>query len=190
MNNQPTDIPPHNLLDSLLTHVMGVFGSKTINYGDTQPATTTPKSAPVATSTPQLSISQQNYNPGNLVYAGQAGAVKGDAKPGGGFWAKFPDENTGYQALSNDNLAKLKRSPDMTVAQLLDLRSPPSENSSSTLHYNVMDALKDLKDSGKISTLMANKLLVKDVPMDRLSQAIAKAEGYKSASSTPPIASK
>ena len=29
---------------------------------------------------------------------------------------------------------------------------------------------------------MANKLLVKDVPMDRLSQAIAQAEGYKSSS--------
>ena len=125
-------------------------------------------------------IAQQNFNPGNLLFAGQSGAVRGAPKPGGGFWAKFPNEAAGYTALQNDIQAKVGRNPKMTVAQLLDLRSPPSENNTSALHYNVMDSLKDLRDSGKIHTLMANQLPVNSVPIDRLAQAIAQAEGYKS----------
>ena len=129
---------------------------------------------------PATPVSHGNFNPGNLMFAGQPGAVQGPAKPKGGYWASFPDEATGYKALQADTQAKVNRNQNLTVAQLLDMRSPPSENNTSALHYNVMDELKDLKDSGKISTLMANKLLVRNVPADRLAQAIAKAEGYKS----------
>ncbi|MES2216670.1 MAG: hypothetical protein V4481_05255 [Patescibacteria group bacterium] len=146
---------------------------------------------PVATSSNQTSTSQQtgnvaqrHNNPGNLVYAGQQGAIQGEPKAGGGFWAKFPDVQSGMAAFQNDNSAKLKRNPSMTLAQLIDMRSPPTENSTSSLHYNVVDALKDLKDKGVISTLMANKLMVSNIPPDRLAQALAQAEGFY-ATNTP-----
>lgn len=171
INNQ---IPDH---ETIMQRIEDMFGSR-IDYGKelgTQDQTST-ISSPKSVSS--QGISQQNFNPGNLIYAGQYGAVKGDPKGDGTYWAKFPNEQAGFQGLQNDIQAKLDKNPKMTVAQLLDLRSPPSENNTSSLHYNVMDDLADLNKSGKISTLMANQLPVSEVPMDRLSQAIAKAEGY------------
>ena len=136
-------LPSHNFLDTIL----GMFGSAKSTYIAPSQTPTKPAAPPAPVS--QGNISEQNYNPGNLIFAGQPGAVKGAPKGDGTFWAKFADEKTGYQALVNDIQAKVNRQPNMTVAQLLDMRSPPSENSTSTLHYNVMDFSKTSKTVAK-----------------------------------------
>jgi hypothetical protein len=157
------------------------FIPQRITY-QSDPATTTPQ---VASTNPVGNVAQRHNNPSNLMYAGQPNATQGEPKSGGGYWARFQNENDGYQAGINDTKIKLKNNPNMTVAQWLDKLSPPSENNVSNVHYNVMDELKDLKDSGKIPTLMANKLLVSQVPLDRLVRAKAKAEGFYASTTTP-----
>ena len=122
-------------------------------------------------------IAQRHNNPGNLVYVGQEGAEKGEEKSPGVYWAKFKDIDSGLKAMSRDNEIKLKRNPDMTLGELINVRSPGDENNSKTLTYNVIDELWDLKKDGTIPSL-SSRTKIKDLPMTRVSQALAKAEGF------------
>lgn len=123
-------------------------------------------------------IAQKHFNPGNLIYMEQPGAVQGEQKDKNIYWAKFPDEAAGFLAFQKDIEVKAKRNPKMSVKDLILKRSPVSENDYKTLAYNVMDDLKDLKDKGQIPSLLAGQLSVSQVPIDRLMQALAKAEGF------------
>ena len=48
------------------------------------------------------SISARHNNPGNLIYVGQEGATKGEARADGTHWAKFETPKAGYEALKKD----------------------------------------------------------------------------------------
>jgi hypothetical protein len=69
---------------------------------------------------PNGSLAYQNNNPGNLRYAGQAGAV-----PGAGGFAAFPSYDAGYQALLNQ--INLNASSGMTIAQFTAQYAPASD---------------------------------------------------------------
>ena len=58
-------------------------------------------------------------NPGALKFANQPGATLG---PNG--FAIFATPEAGRQALLNDNAAKIKANPDMTISQLINKRTP------------------------------------------------------------------
>lgn len=128
----------------------------------------------------QGNIAQRHLNPGNLIFMEQEGAERGELKEGEKdiYWARFKDEGAGFKAMQKDIEIKLKRTPDMTVRDLILERSPENENSYKTLAYNVADDLKDLKDKGDIPVLLMNQLAASQVPIDRLAQALVKAEGY------------
>jgi len=67
-------------------------------------------------------VSDRHNNPGNIKYGKFAkahGAVKGEAAPDGGFWAKFPDRNTGTSAMK-DLLTTGKSYKDATVSQAIN----------------------------------------------------------------------
>jgi hypothetical protein len=87
------------------------------------------------------SVAYRNNNPGNLVYAGQAGA-----SPGVGGFAAFDSYADGYQALQNQITLDATRGTDVngnptgTVAQLLTSWAPPSENDTATYIANVSAA--------------------------------------------------
>lgn len=66
------------------------------------------------------SIAYTNNNPGNLMYAGQAGAIGKDAN---GF-AVFPDYATGFQALLNQ--ISLDANRGMTISQFTASYAPAS----------------------------------------------------------------
>lgn len=72
------------------------------------------------------SLAQRQNNPGNLKYAGQPGAVRGDK----GF-AKFPTPQAGFQALQNQILLDAKRGH--TLETFIYKYAPPKENN--TLRY-------------------------------------------------------
>jgi hypothetical protein len=61
------------------------------------------------------SVANRNNNPGNLKYAGQAGATGQDAQ---GF-AIFPDANTGWQALYNQLNAYVQEFPGYSLLQMM-----------------------------------------------------------------------
>lgn len=77
----------------------------------------------------QGTLAQRNNNPGNLRFAGQTGATKGD----GGF-AKFDSYESGYQALLNDIKAKqtgktrTKLNPNSTLLDLMNVYSPAADS--------------------------------------------------------------
>lgn len=117
-------------------------------------------------------------NPGNLVFMGQEGATKGAKRPDGTYWASFSTPEAGFKAMGNDINIKLKKSPNMTLRDLVTTRSPASDgNNIHNILYNISDELFDIK--GKDGKIINGKSKVKDIPLDRLTRAIAKSEGYK-----------
>jgi hypothetical protein len=110
---------------------------------------------------------QRNNNPGNLVFVGQEGAVEGDLKSDGVYWAKFPDQESGFQALINDTNAKIASNQGITLKQFIEKRSPRSENDLEKLVKNIATAL-GVKDTAKVV----------DIPEQSLARTIAQFEGF------------
>lgn len=113
---------------------------------------------------PQTSrIAYVHNNPGNLSYAGQEGAEKGEPKKGGGWWAKFDTPQEGWNALQK----QIVRDADSgkTLAQFINKYAPPSEND--TDHYldNIVQWLG-----------VTEETKLDDIPVDKLARAMAKQE--------------
>jgi len=107
----------------------------------------------------QGSLAQRNNNPGNLRFAGQKGATKGD----GGF-AKFPSYDLGYAALVNDIKAKqsgktkTKLGPNSNLLDLMNVYSPAADsNDPQRLATTLAQGLGVGVDT-KIGDLDTNKL--------------------------------
>jgi hypothetical protein len=99
------------------------------------------------------SLAYTNNNPGNLIYAGQSGAV-----PGSGGFAKFPDYTTGYQALLNQ--IQLYASRGMTIQDMMNVYAPAGQGSNDPTVYamaiaNAVGASPStpLTDLGSLSTV-------------------------------------
>lgn len=77
------------------------------------------------------SIASRNNNPGNLMYASQPSAIKGEAR-GKGYWAKFETPEAGFAALMRQ--VDLDKSPerDHTIQSFLEKYAPPTENNTSS----------------------------------------------------------
>lgn len=108
-------------------------------------------------------IAYEHNNPGNLMFVGQVGATQGEAKSGGGFWAKFETPEAGYSALKQQ--IELDKSRGLTLGQFIGKYAPPSENQ--TLQY--------ISDIGQMTGFGENAELT-EVPTDLLAQAIAQKE--------------
>lgn len=82
------------------------------------------------------SLAYKNNNPGNLIYAGQAGA-----SPGAGGFASFSSYDAGYQAMVNQISLDASRgtdasgNPTTTVSQLIGSWAPASDPKNNTPAY-------------------------------------------------------
>ena len=85
-----------------------------------------PAPASVISETP-LSFAERNQNPGNLLYVGQQGAVRGEAKPGGGNFAGFQSYDEGRKALENQ-LALDTQKRGLTLGQTIGKYAPETVN--------------------------------------------------------------
>jgi hypothetical protein len=74
------------------------------------------------------SLAYRNNNPGNLIYAGQTGAVVGD----GGF-AKFPTYQDGLNALYNQ--IQLYASRGMTIQDMMNVYAPAGDGGNDPTGY-------------------------------------------------------
>lgn len=74
---------------------------------------------------PGNTIASRNNNPGNLMFAGQAGAVPGEAR-GRGNWAKFETPEAGFGALKRQ--VDLDKGRGMTLSGFINKYAPASEN--------------------------------------------------------------
>jgi hypothetical protein len=120
-----------------------------------KPAKWTPpeveKKTPGATSIsiPEKSrIAFVHNNPGNLMYAKQPGATKGESR-GKGNWAKFNTPEEGFNALVDQ--VKLDQSRDLTVSEFMNKYAPPSENDTGSYIESFSNEL-GVKSTDKISS--------------------------------------
>lgn len=103
-------------------------------------------------------LSFVNNNPGNLKFAGQDGAVKGE----GGF-AKFTSPQAGLNALVNQIKLEVKRGH--TLASFVNKFAPPSEN----------DTKQYIQQATMALGFNANTPL-KNIPIDELAKFVAQKE--------------
>jgi hypothetical protein len=90
-------------------------------------------------------LSYVNNNPGNLRFAGQAGAI-----PGKSGFAQFPSPELGFIALQNQ--IQLDQHRGLTLQQFLGKYAPPSENDTAKYIANVSKSL-GLAPAQKISAV-------------------------------------
>lgn len=80
-------------------------------------------------------IASVHNNPGNLMYANQQGATKGEAKEGGGNWAKFETPEAGYNALKRQ--IALDSARGHTLGSFIGKYAPEFENNVAAYTKNV-----------------------------------------------------
>jgi hypothetical protein len=93
--------------------------------------------------------SYRNNNPGNLMYAGQTGAIGQDAQ---GF-AIFPDYQTGLTAL--DNQITLDASRGKTISEFTSIYAPASDGNNPTSYAAQIAAAAGLSPSDSLSAAIA-----------------------------------
>jgi hypothetical protein len=105
----------------------------------------------VAIAIPETSrLAYVNNNPGNLRFAGQAGAV-----PGEGGFAYFSSPYAGYKALEKQMRVDADRG--LTLRQLIEKYAPPEENDTELYIQQIADQL-GVSENTKIDTLHTGKL--------------------------------
>lgn len=76
-------------------------------------------------------LNYRNNNPGNLRYAGQAGAIGQDSR---GF-AIFDTWESGLTALQRQITLTASRHPNWTIVDFVNSYAPPSDNNPNNLNY-------------------------------------------------------
>ncbi len=108
-------------------------------------------------------IASVHNNPGNLMFANQPGATKGEPKKGGGYWAFFNSPEEGYEALKRQ--VELDASRGLTLEQFINKYAPPTENDS---RLYLSQAMKELN--------VGSQVKISDIDTDALARFIAKKE--------------
>ncbi len=119
-------------------------------------------------------IAYEHNNPGNLVYANQANAEKGELKGNSKtvYWAKFDSPESGFKAVVNQ--INLDKSRGLTLSEFINKYSPASDNGEENTN-NYIDSAKDtlnISSSTKISevdTLDIAEFIVKKESSSKVS---------------------
>jgi hypothetical protein len=126
------------------------------------------------------SIAQRHNNPGNLVYANQPGATKGEQRPDGTYWAKFDTPQQGYVGVQNQ--VKLDASRGYDIAGLIKKYAPSSDNNDTNAYINyVVAELQKQDPTIKADTKLTT--VINKFGVDPISQAIIKKEDINFANS-------
>lgn len=125
-----------SLLDSLVNSIMTMEGANSPN------------------SVNQRMIQDYGlYDPGHLIYAGQAGAVP--VKIGNTTWAGFPTLDAGTQAIANQ--ITLDASKGHTLESFISKYAPPSQNATSSYISTVAGWL-GIDPSTKLSDILSGNV--------------------------------
>jgi hypothetical protein len=107
-------------------------------------------------------IAASHNNPGNLKYAGQAGAERGEPAGDGGYFARFSSPQAGYDAIGKQ--VELDKKRGGTLADFITKYAPPGSNDTGQYISQATQALgakPDTKladvDTGKLQAFIARK---------------------------------
>lgn len=107
-------------------------------------------------------IAASHNNPGNLKYAGQAGAEQGEPAGDGGYFARFSSPQAGYDAIGKQ--VELDKKRNLSLGDFITKYAPPGSNdtgqyieqASKALGAKPDSKLSDL-DTGKLQAFIAKK---------------------------------
>lgn len=104
-------------------------------------------------------IAGRHNNPGNLMYVNQHLALQGEAKKGGGFWAKFKSLEEGFVGLMRQ--VEIDKTRGKTVSSFLEKYAPRHENDTTNYIINVANKLGVSQDTKlkDISTFKLAKII-------------------------------
>lgn len=100
-------------------------------------------------------IAWVHNNPGNLKYAGQDGAERGEPAQDGGHWASFASPEEGYAALKHQ--VERDGNKGMTLGQFINNYAPPTSNDTAGYLMGASKALGASPDT-PISSIDTDKL--------------------------------
>lgn len=101
-------------------------------------------------------IAFEHQNPGNLTFAGQAGATRGEPKKGGGYWAKFEDAGAGMRALARQ--VQLDQSRGLNVRQFVEKYAPSTDGNDVDRYLAKLQRLTGADEATMLSEMSAGHL--------------------------------
>jgi hypothetical protein len=84
-------------------------------------------------------IAFEHNNPGNLMFAGQAGATRGEPREKGGYWAKFESAGDGMRALARQVGKEQERG--LNVQQFVEKYAPQSDGNNRERYLTKLNRL-------------------------------------------------
>lgn len=101
-------------------------------------------------------IAYVHNNPGNLTYANQAGATRGEPKKGGGYWAKFESPGDGMRALARQ--VQLDQQRGLNVRQFVEKYAPADDGNRVEVYLDKIRRLTGADESVPLSEVSAGHL--------------------------------
>ena len=105
----------------------------------------------------QMTVAERHNNPGNLIFVGQAGAERGEPKIGGGYWARFPDYETGRKALENQIVLDTQ-TRGMPLNEFMNKYAPPKDKNDTGAYINTIANDLGIKPTDKVPAELIPKL--------------------------------
>lgn len=106
---------------------------------------------------PQSSrIAYVHNNPGNLTFAGQAGATRGEPKAGGGYWAKFESPGDGLRALARQ--VQKDQARNLNVRQFVEKYAPAGDSNNVEQYLLKLQRLTGADEETMLSEMSAGNL--------------------------------
>jgi len=101
-------------------------------------------------------IAYVHNNPGSLMYAGQAGATRGEPKEGGGYWAKFESPGDGMRALHRQLLKDQGRG--FNVRQWVEKYAPSSDGNNVDRYLIKLNKLMGVDEATPLTEMSMERL--------------------------------
>lgn len=101
-------------------------------------------------------IAYEHNNPGNLTFAGQAGATRGEAKAGGGYWARFERAGDGMRALARQIQKDQER--NLNVRQFVEKYAPSKDGNNVETYIAKIQRLTGADESTPLAELSAGNM--------------------------------
>jgi hypothetical protein len=101
-------------------------------------------------------IAFEHNNPGNLTFADQAGATRGEAKAGGGYWAKFERPGDGMRALARQVMKDQERG--LNLRQFVEKYAPSGDGNNVETYLIKLNRLTGADEATPLSEMSAGAM--------------------------------
>lgn len=101
-------------------------------------------------------IAFEHNNPGNLTFAGQPGAERGEARKKGGYWARFPSAGDGMRALARQVIKDTERG--LNVGQFVDKYAPEGDGNNRDSYIAKLNRILGVDEATPLTEVSAGAM--------------------------------